>query len=316
MNAEKAFGSKWFDLCAEAGIAPEGWQAEVASRRDDRQRTRIVWRLTRGDARLAVKEVRAPRDPDAFLADITAQMEAASRFDGFPELLAVDAEAQICVMRWAEGETLFDALSRPDADHAALLALAGGWIAGLHGAGIDARRNFQPKYSVRHLRRLAHEMETGARPAPPRARDWQQAAARLADMAADFEGRETVSTLGHGDLNLRNLMICGTQVTGLDPRPVTPVPVGHDIARFAVHYGALLAPPDATGRILPGVDLSGLFAGYDVVGVDEPSIGFLCRMRVLIDWQTLPPEPRQTGPERRRFAGLLRLAHAAFETPK
>lgn len=130
-------------------------------------------------------------------------------------------------------------------------------------------------------------------------------------MAADFEGRETVSTLGHGDLNLRNLMICGTQVTGLDPRPVTPVPVGHDIARFAVHYGALLAPPDATGRILPGVDLSGLFAGYDVVGVDEPSIGFLCRMRVLIDWQTLPPSPGKPD----RNAAALR-ASCAWPMPR
>ncbi|MHA6324491.1 phosphotransferase family protein [Roseivivax sp. CAU 1753] len=318
ISAREAFGDTWARLADEAGLAPDGWHATPVSRRDDPARARAVWRVTRGAEVLALKQVRRPRDEAAFLSDIAAQLDASRRFAGFPEILAVDSAAQSVLMTFADGATLYDALAAPDADHGAILAAAGRWVAALHRAGFDERRNFQPKYSVRHLGRLFDEVRSAARAAPPRSVVWCDAVAALCAMAPDFERRETVSALGHGDLNLRNLLVADTGVTGLDPRSVTAVPVGHDIARLAVHYGALIAPPDAapdpaTGA-LPGVDLSGFFRGYDLVGPDDPSVGFLCRMRVLIDWQTLPAEALQTGAEQRRFRGLVRLAEAAFGT--
>ncbi|ETX27906.1 phosphotransferase [Roseivivax isoporae] len=302
----------WPKLAREAGLPAAGWRFELVSRRDDRARARNVWRVRDGARSVALKHVSRPVDPAAFLAEIEALMQAGARFpDGFPRILAVDAAAQAVVIEWVEGVTLHEALGRRAADHAALLAVAGAWVARLHRAGFDERRMFRPHHSVAHLTRLADEAATGRRTVP-RLEAWLRATRALAAMSRDYEGRETVSSEGHGDLNLRNLMVDGTAASGLDPRPVKAVPVGHDIARLAVHYGALRAPDAACEGPLPGVDLTGFFAGYDLVGPDDPSIGFLCRMRILVDWQTLPEERRMTLAEHRRLAGLMRLAARAF----
>jgi len=122
----------------------------------------------------------------------------------------------------------------------------------------------------------------------------------------------TVAAPAHGDLNLRNIVL-GPGSVLLDPRPTRRLPVGHDLARLFVHYGALLAPGAGIGGPLPGVDVAGFLGGYDLVRPEDASLAFLSRMRVLIDRADLPAdESARSVLQEWRLKGLLRLAEAAF----
>ncbi|KMK65469.1 phosphotransferase [Puniceibacterium sp. IMCC21224] len=303
----------WRNLAQQAGLPVDGWEAALASQRNDSERRRVVYHLTRQGVRLALKLVGYPVDRSGFDDEVTAHLSVQERFGGVPQVLAADLEQQAVLMEWAGTETLYDALISSNApDRQALLGRVGDWVARFHRTGLHEWRVFQPKHTVRHLQRLMTEVETGQK-AVAASQDWLAAAGQLCDLQPQFEGRQTVSCLGHGDLNMRNILL-GDSVAGIDFRGGGPVPVGHDLARLFVHFGALLAPVgDCIDGVLPGVDISGFWNGYDLVGPDDPSVGFLTRMRILIDWQTLPSDPtRYSAAQTQRFTGLKRLAGCAF----
>ncbi len=311
IHENRQYSVLWADLSRQAGLQQDGWRMTLVSRRAELRRVRSVWRLDRGDCALALKQVSAPLDAATFLAGVEAHHEVQERFDAVPRILAADVDRQTVLMTWAGDVTLFDALSTAaPQDRQKLLRRAGDWTARFHASGPIGQRIFQPGYSVRHLRRLMAEVRQGAR-AVAQAGAWLDCAETLIAQQAAHEGRVAVAALGHGDLNLRNLLV-GSGVMGLDFRKGGPLPVGHDLARLFVHYGALLAEP-GEGAVLPGVDLTGFFDGYTLTGPDDPGVTFLCRMRILIDWQTLPADSAAfSAAEARRFQGLLRLARAAF----
>ena len=304
----------WARLAEQAGLPAQGWHAALVSRRRDAVRARRVYRLNRGDTGLALRIVDHPRDAADFAAEVEAHLGVQDRFSELPVLMATDLESQAALMQWGGDQTLFDALATATApERQRLLAQAGGWLARFHRSGFDERRQFQPKHTFRHLRRLMDEARSGKRAVCDQA-DWLNAAEAFCRMQPEFEGRQTVSCLGHGDLNLRNLLLSDGGVNGIDFRKGGPVPVGHDVARLLVHFGALLASPvRGSGGLLPGVELAGFFGGYDLAGEDDPSIACLTRMRILIDWQSLPKKTaRHSMAEARRYDGLRRLSRAAF----
>ncbi len=304
----------WVRLAEDAGLPARGWHAALISRRRDAVRARRVYRLSRGDSVLALRIVDQPRDAAVFSAEVEAHLDVQSRFSEVPNLMAADLEAQAALMQWGGDETLFDALAVATApERRRLLAQAGGWLVRFHRSGFDETRQFQPKYTFRHLRRLMDEARTGKRAVCDQA-DWLNAAEAFCRMQPEFEARQTVSCLGHGDLNLRNLLLSGNGVNGIDFRKGGSVPVGHDVARFLVHFGALLAThASGADSVLPGVEIAGFFDGYDLVGADDPSIACLTRMRILIDWQSLPQrKARHSVSEARRYDWLRRLSHATF----
>ncbi|MGR3520758.1 MAG: phosphotransferase, partial [Roseovarius sp.] len=62
----------------------------------------------------------------------------------------------------------------------------------------------------------------------------------------------------------------------------------------------------------PGL-LAAFFDGYDLVGADDPSVGYLLRVRILMDWAAIPARmlDRSKG-QGRRLKRLQRLAERAL----
>jgi hypothetical protein len=64
--------------------------------------------------------------------------------------------------------------------------------------------------------------------------------------------------------------------------------------------------------VLPAQAQEAFFAGYDLVGADDPSVRLLIRHRVLAEWWGVPArrDTRSKAAER-RLAGVLSLIEAA-----
>lgn len=299
-------------LAPQAGLDPEGWRPELLSRRDDAVMHRVVVGLDApGRAPLVLKRVFRPVDPDKFAEQATAQQAAAAIVPGAPRVLTWDADVQLIVMERLPGRTLFD-LCAGSEDHAAHLVAAGRWVDQLHRARGIEERQFQPKYTLRHLDRMVQDVASRTRDVPKRPR-FLELADRLRDLAPPPEDCHTIAAMAHGDLNLRNILVDGDMAGGLDFHPPKLLPIGHDLARLFVHYGALCARIGTGPGPLPGVDLDGFFQGYRLTGPEDATVLFLTRMRILIDWAQIPKRNRDRNlRHRERFRGLIRLADRAF----
>lgn len=304
----------WRRLAQEAGVAPDGFVVAREWRNRTAQRDQVVRRMARGDVALIFKHVRRPSDPAPFLTALTAQMHAAEVMtgpDSAPEVLAADPEARACVMVCVPGRNLHDMLSDGGAQ-APILARAGGWIHAFHSATFAERRIFQPRFMRDHLRHLVRQI-AGQEIAVAKPRAFVRHAARVIDMADAYEGRETRSARTHGDMNLRNILLDGDRAWGLDFTAAHNAPVGFDIARFLLHHAALFGDPPPEGQVVRKEVLSAFFDGYTGVGADDPSVQYLLRVRLLMDWAAIPADSAaQTGPQARRLRRLARLARSAL----
>lgn len=309
----------WPGLAAEIGETPEAWQASELARREDARVARLLLRLDRQDADpLVLKYEARPRRPEDFARAMGLHLTAMEAMpDGVPALLAADMEAQASLMAHVTGPNLSNALRDGKGDPADLLRRAGAWVAGFHRGGFGERRIFQPKFTTRYLAQIVGEVEQGARQVARRS-DFLDAARGLMALQSAFEGAETVSAHTHGDLHMRNLIIGDGRCWGIDFAGGNQAPVGHDIARLLVDYATLHADHDriAPGDVLPEAMLSAFFAGYDLVGPEDPSVRLLLRHRVLADWWGLPATGMQrSAAQERRFRRLMPLAQRVFATP-
>ncbi|SIS52320.1 Phosphotransferase enzyme family protein [Roseivivax lentus] len=306
----------WPGLAAEIGERPEAWQVSELARREDARVARILLRLSRDGADpMVLKHEARPRRPADFAHAMEMHLAAMEALpEGVPALLAADPEAQVCLMAHAPGPNLSVALRDGRADHASLLVRAGAWVSGFHRGGFGERRIFQPKFTLRYLGQIVSEVEAHARQVADRAAFLDAARALMARQAA-FEGQQTVSARTHGDLHLRNLIVGPQTVWGIDFAGGNQAPVGHDIARLLVDYATLYAPLDriAPGAVLPAEAQAAFFAGYDLVGADDPSVRLLLRHRVLADWWGLPAHSgSRSAAQDRRYRRLMPLAARVF----
>lgn len=307
----------WPVLAREIGLDPASWRAAPLARREDARVARILLRMQGpGGARLVLKHEARPADPEKFAAAMAAHLAVQEVYaQGVPELLAFDVERRACLMANLEARPLSVLLEgAPLAEQAALLRRAGVWMGGFHRALLGERRVFQPKHTVRFLRSVMAEVSEGARIVAEPQRFLRCAEALCADQPL-YEGRETITAQTHGDLHLRNVVMGETGCWGLDFAGGRVVPVGHDIARLLADYAILHAPKQAVpeGEVLPPEVLSAFFAGYGLVGAEDPSVQLLLRNRVLAEWWGLPAKAEDRGPaQARRWAGVQALAARVF----
>lgn len=308
-------------LLAMAGLPPEGWRHRPIMIRDESSPQVVVLRLTRpGAADLALKYKPGPARS---LADRIAEHQLVQRLFPHdpqltvPRLLAHDAAHGVTLMEHFDGVPLADLLG-PDialADHAAVLARAGRWLAAFHRARLGDARIFRPKYGLQSLDQVIKEIGAGRRRVAEQAR-FLRAAAGFAAMHEDWRHQQTRAAAQHADLHMRNLLMGSTAVAGIDFAGGHTAPVGHDIARLLVDYTAMAAPLEdlRRGEVVPEAALAGFFGGYDVVGPDDPSVRMMLRMRILTDWRGLPASPENMSPTKaRRLVGLMRMADMAFD---
>ncbi|MGR3795800.1 phosphotransferase family protein [Vannielia sp. SX4] len=292
-------------------LPASGWHATLLSRRDDEVMYRLVVRIEQPRcAPLAVKRIFRPIKPQQFAKTIERHTTVAASLPEVPKILGHDPESQTIVMELARGDTLFDIFSRTKpAGHAHALTIAGRWVERFHRSEPWEPRVFKPVYATEHLETLKDRADKGELQLPGMARF----RALLEHVLANVPGPEacqTVAAVGHGDLNLRNILIDGDTATGLDFGSPGLLPVCHDLARLFCHYGTLCAKPGNHGHgPLPGIDLRAFFEGYTLTGADDQTIAFMCKVRILRDWQTIPKRATsRTLNQQLRFQGIHRLA--------
>lgn len=113
---------------------------------------------------------------------------------------------------------------------------------------------------------------------------------------------------------MRNLLVGDTHAWGIDFAGGRVVPVGHDIGRLLADYAILRAPRAdiPRGALLPQAALKAFFAGYDLVGPDDPSVRLLIRHRVLAEWWGVSASAHlRSKAAERRLRGVLSLIETA-----
>ena len=311
----------WPELAARLGVDPQGWTVDVLAARKDKTTFRTVLRLSRGDTSYVLKHEKKRTRGDKFRAEIDAYAKAHAAFRAddhsrIPHLRAVLPDRRAALFDYVDAPTLASRMETDTfADHLLLLERAGRWLDLYHRCRIGDRRIFRPQANLSYLRTMRDAVESGALSVPMTPQFL--AATKACFAAADaYEGRETIAAHLHGDYHLKNVL-AGEAIWVVDFMPDHFAPVGHDVARILVHYATLFAPQDEIppGQILPPDAATAFFRGYQLVGEDDPSVGFLMRTRILSDWLRLTGDTNELNvPRARRLLGLQALAGIAFGT--
>jgi hypothetical protein len=309
----------WPRLMEEAGIAGQGAVVAVVAERRTATLEHVILHLRGGDGRdLIFKQIFRPTDAAHFAGVVAAQDAAARRmagnpFAGVPAVLAFDERAQAVLMDRVPGETV-QQLIDGGADVGTVLRDAGRWMAAFHRAPVMERRPFRPHFMADHLGVLARQVEAGEKRVPARA-DFLRHVAAVRAMAPEFAGRPGLSSVRHGDLHTRNILLGEGRGWGIDFHPPGGSPVGFDIARFLVDHAerqAVMAAIPA-GHVVPPGALAAFFDGYDLVPPDDAGVTFLLRVRLLTNWAAMPPSRKVMNlSQMARFARMRALSGNAL----
>ncbi|ETA52949.1 phosphotransferase [Ponticoccus alexandrii] len=307
----------WEALARDAGLDPGAYAVARIWRKETRTHRHVVMRIEGESGAVILKRIFHPVDEKPFVTLVQAQARAAEAMaeaaESVPQVLAFDTEARAVLMEAAPGRTVYDLLDH-GAGAADVLCRAGRWLAAFHRASGTEARVFQPRFMRDHVGHLMRQHEAGeialARPG-----DFARHGAAVIALADAHEGRQTLSSATHGDMHLRNILLDGQRSWGIDFSALHSAPVGFDIARLLLHYTGVFADLDALppGAVVHPDLLAAFFEGYDLVGPDDPSVQYLLRVRLLMDWAAIPARrmARSAG-QTRRLQRLGRLAERVF----
>lgn len=297
-------------LLSEAGFTEELWSATLLSRRNDSSMHRIVVKLSSHNGQaLVAKHIMRPINFERFAKSVDRQTQIAATAVRAPRIYGVDKDRQIVLMELLHGSTLYDACHLQSvSDHAPFLEASGRWVDCFHRAVKWESREFRSKFAVSSLSRLRKQILARETQVPKRT-DFLAMLEATLDSAVAIDRSETVAAVGHGDLNLRNIVIDKHVASGLDFGDPGLLPVAHDLARLFCHYGALCVKPGTQkGGPLPGVDLNSFYRGYKLVAPEDLSVSFMCRVRLLWDWAKIPQKSTERSiSEQIRLKGIQKL---------
>tara|TARA_R110000850_G_scaffold30911_3_gene85431 strand:+ start:492 stop:1496 length:1005 start_codon:yes stop_codon:yes gene_type:complete len=320
---DSSAAAAWSGICVDLGYNPTRWSLSVLSRRDDPHIARIVLRAIHRDGQSVVlKHELRPDAPEGFAAQyrFLETVHAACQWDDrfkVPRPIYLDVERRACLMEYAPGAPMSDLMRDAHGDltrQDVLLRRAGGWLSLFHGDQLDARRPFRPKFTLRWFHRVRDEIVRGER-AVPSSDLFLRGIRTLDAVAPRFDGVRSASCAQHGDMHMRNLVMSGDTVWGLDVSKSDPAPVGHDVAKLLFDYVSLFVPAGEIpeGEVLPDRVRKAFFAGYEVVDPDDPSVGFLIYVKLLSTWLHVPADPTQrTAAKQRTLDRILPIAERAF----
>lgn len=80
-------------------------------------------------------------------------------------------------------------------------------------------------------------------------------------------------------------------------------------------YAELFQPMEGlpTGQVLTDATLEAFFAGYSLVGRDDPAVCFLPFVQLLNDWRLIPVDPgRRSWRQAARYQAITELARTGF----
>jgi len=320
---ERSAEQGWASLLAQADLPQQGWSLKQLSKRDDGDSARIAYRATHADGFCyTYKHQLRPQKSETFQRQFDSHKAVFETFPGssehqVPKPIWMDAETQSCLFSYLDGEPLAEPMLRAMGDlptQMGLLKRAGEWLDTFHRAHVDERRIFQPKYTLRHLREFRAEIEAGRREVPAK-RLFLNGIAHMEAIAPQFEGRQTVSCLQHGDLHMRNLIVSEGSISGIDFGKLHAAPVGHDIAKLLLDYTRFMRPAQdiAVGHVVPQDAIEAFFDGYKLTGPDDPSVGFLLFSSLMSELKLVPKRRQDRTHGKQRFLEQLRpIARNAY----
>ncbi|WIY26905.1 aminoglycoside phosphotransferase family protein [Parasedimentitalea psychrophila] len=324
---ERSAEQAWMSLLDQADLPATGWTLQQLSKRDDRHSARIVYRAVSSDGGSYIfKHQLRPTNNGSVKRQFDAHQLV---FDSFPKSpehrvpqpIYLDAETQSCLLSHLDGEPLAEPMLRAVDDLPAqmqLLKRAGAWLDDFHRANLDERRIFQPKFTLRHLRQLRAEIESGQREVPAKPL-FLRGIAHMETIAPQYEGQQTVSCLQHGDFHMRNLIVSEQSIGGIDFSKTGAAPVGHDIAKFLLDYTRFMRPAEdiPPGQVVPPDAVEAFFDGYKLTGSDDPSLGFLLFSSLMSELKLVPKRRRDRSHGKQRFLEQLRpIARNAYVDTK
>ena len=282
--------AKWAEVAPQIGQEAAAFRSRLIWQKDEPTRSHVVLRLT-GPRRLILKAVfRAPAD-DPLHAAVSALRAAAERLSDHPKAHAPEvlyADDTLVIMTEATGKTLEAHLTAGRA-HGPLLRRAGAWLAAFHGASAMEDRTYQPKFMLRHAENMARDVRAGKMSVAEPALFLACCDALPARAVHDMR---TLSSVRHGDFNMRNLLLGPDGETALDFKPSSYAPVGFDIIRLLMDYAELHQPVAdvPAGAVLSPATLQAFFRGYTLVDGHDPAVRFLPFVQLLNDWRLVPAD--------------------------
>lgn len=302
------------DLLSRGDLPEDGWRLSNLLRRIEADTARLVQMAEHPQAgRFAFKFQLRPAQAEAFgeRYDVLAGLDRIfPRSDslGLQRPVALDRERQASLTSYAEGKPLSEAMRAADrVGQLRLLKHAGRWLDAFHRCGIEERRVFRPSYTLQYYRTLRTRILEGEeRPAARKL--FLRGIDKLEAIAPDYENRNTVSAIQHGDFHMRNLVFDGQCLTGIDITKAAPAPVGYDIAKILLDFTTLLRSPEGldAGQLLPDDVQRAFFAGYRLTGPEDPSVGFLLHARLLATMAQIPQDRQARSLARQRRLRRLR----------
>lgn len=313
-----------FALLDLSDLPLTGWTITTLSERSDKSVAHIVLHLSHDDhAPLVLKYEARPVELDDFSKRLTEHHAAMGAFAQsaayrLPRIIAADPVKQAVLMEYIPARPATEKFEASGADldrHAHLLSRIGGWVDAFHRARKGPPRPFQTHYTLTHLSRMEEAVSSGwAKIAAPE--QFLEAARALRGQAFDFEGKQTIPSVQHADLHLRNVLLNDDVVVGVDFSGGHSAPVGHDLARLLVDYAVLHAPEGSIpkSQVIPPRAMEGFFETYRLIGPEDPAFQMMLRMRLLAEWRGLPGRDEdRSHAQDRRLAGVLRVARGTFD---
>ncbi len=312
----------WRRAALAIGTPPDAYTPHVLKVRIKDSISRIVMLFQSLEyPDLVLKQSYPPEHINHFRNGVQAHQRAASLLRDHPDLDVpalrhVDEETCTILMDHVPGRTVHDLLDLAELgleDRHQVLGQAGRWIRAYHDATHAGTRQLNPTRMLEHADRMIGNVRSGSH-LVPRRREFLKFADCIHPLAEAVRNREIHISATHGDLHLRNIMIHGQRVTGLDFGSVHNAPVGHDLARFLVNLGNFFhdPAPESQGGFLDGADATAFFAGYGPEFQHDPALTYLFPIQILTDWCALPKQRVDRNPlHQRRLKGVLLLTRHA-----
>ncbi|MEP6064461.1 MAG: aminoglycoside phosphotransferase family protein [Paracoccaceae bacterium] len=315
----------WQRMIELAHLPADGWSMKRLARRDDEKISRISLLAAHEDgAKFTFKFQIRPSNTDEMVRQFEWNQRLHSEFPksdeiGTLEPVLLDEEGHASLTKYIEGSTLSSAARKLGDDKEAqneLLRRTGLWLDAFHRLQVDEHRVFHPKYTVGFYQGIRNDILAGRTHIANREL-FLRGIDHLETIAPQYENRQTVSAVQHGDFHSRNVVVSDQKIIGIDLTSTKPGPVGYDIARLLVDFtGVTGRVSDAKpGMPVPQDIIDAFFDGYTLVGPDDPGFGILQFARVLGDLLLVPPKSLHRSAGKTRTLKRLRpVAKNAFQT--